>query len=159
MSSFAFSKGTYHVTEGLIENVDITTSSITMSENLDMGNNQIDNVADPTSALDAVNLQTLQTIGIVSIVTLTGTAWTSISSATIGSLMVHVTPIIAGGAGGVFSVVKTVATKDHAHVVRLGRMRGVSTNESLLIRWQASSGVELSKNGLGHDGTYTVKII
>ena len=160
MSSFGFAKGTYHITEGVVQNVDITTSSITMSENLDMGNNQIDNVADPTAALDAVNLQYLQAnAAIVSTITLTGTAWTSISSETIGSFTVYVTPIISGGASGIFHITKNVATKTSGHIVRLARMRGDTSNESLLLRWQTSSGIELSKNGTSHDGDYRVKIV
>lgn len=160
MSSFAISKGTYHVTEGLVQNVDITDSSITMSENLDMGNNQIDNVADPTDPLDAVNLQYLEAnAAVVSTITLTGTTWVSISSETIGSFMITVTPIITGGAGGIFSIVKNLATKNYGHTIRLGRMRGDSSNESLELRWQASSGIELRKNGAGHDGDYRVKVM
>lgn len=160
MSLFGVGKGTYHITDGLIQNVDITNSSIIMSENLNMGTNQIDNVADPTSALDAVNLQYLQAnAAIVSTITLTSISWISISSATIGSFIITVTPVIAGGSGGVFSIVKTVSTKSFPHVVITARMRGVSTNESLELRWQSSSGIELRKNGSSHDGTYQVKIM
>ena len=159
MSSFAFFKGTSHISEGLVENVDITNSSITMSENLDMGNNKIVNLADPTAALDAVNLQYLQTYAaIVSTITLTGTAWTNISSATIGTFKILVTPIIAGGASGSFEITKNVATK-LPHVVGVTKMRGETSNESLEIRWSVSSGIDLRKNGTSHDGTYTVKII
>lgn len=158
MSSFAFKKGTYYISEGLVQNVDITTSSITMSEDLDMGNNKIINLADPTDPLDAVNLQYLEAnAAVVSTVTLTGTAWTNISSETLGSFHILVQPIVAGGAGAIFDILKNVATR--LPFISEKKMRGETSNESLELRWNASSGIDLRKNGAGHDGTYRVKII
>lgn len=157
--SFAFIKGTAHVTGGIVQNVDITNSSITMSENLDMGNNQIDNVADPTEPLDAVNLQYLQAnAAVVSTITLTGTAWTTISSATFGSFIITVTPVVLSGPAYVFHIIKNLASKNYAYQDKRG-MRGDTSFERLELRWESASGIQLRKTGSGYDGDYTVKIV
>ncbi len=159
-SGFALHKGSQHITDGVVTDAVITSSSITMDEALDMGTNRVVNVADPVDAGDAVNLGYLTDhVVITAQVSLTGSAWTSIGTAlTFGSVMVAVTPVVFGGASSVIVLSKNDASKV-AHVVNTSRMRGIATGEWIRARWLASSDIEIRKTGSAHDGVYAVKII
>lgn len=149
MSLFAaFSKNNSTIINGQI-----------LSSKVDMDNEKITRLADPTVNSDAVtkyycdqNVSGFSTIT----VTLTSTSWTMILLNTSGSYDIIISNIIADGPCGKFTILKSGASRN-ASIQRWGSCSGTTTNERLEMRWLPNSGIELRKNGVNYDGTYRIR--
>lgn len=133
-----------------------------MSSTIDMDNQKITSVADPTAVLDAVNKQYCDqnsANGIPTLtVTLTGTNWNIILADTFGVFDIIISNIVVGGPTAKFTIMKPESNRN-ASVQRWGSNAGTTTFERLEMRWLPSTGIELRKNGNGHDGNYKVRYL
>ncbi len=155
----SFIKGKAHITEGAI-----TGTSITMDENLLMGNNKItglgtdaNDITDPTDAANKAYVDSVSG-GVPFTITLTGTTATQIDASTKGSFMVLVTNIVPDGPSGIFAICKR-DTMEAARINRVSHAKG-SSDEELSIEWTRTpvGTLKLKKNAVTVDGLYSVII-
>lgn len=149
----SFFKANAKITGGTIDNVVITDS------NIDMNNNKITTLGDPTLEQDAVNLRFLNTMLKKKVVTLSGSSFSTIDTVTRGAYNIAIYPDESTGAvngpAATFSVSKSKASK------QMGCMRMTSapadiTKEQLELQWLPNSSLELKKTNTNYDGDYCV---
>jgi hypothetical protein len=149
MSLPAFSKN-----NSIIKNGQILSSII------DMDTNKITTLGTPTAESDAVTKKYCDDNSLSGIptitVTLSGTNWNIILAVTFGVFDILVSNVVSGGPCAKFTVMKPEASRN-ASIQRWGSNAGTTTMERLEMRWSPNTGIELRKNGSGHDGTYKVR--
>jgi hypothetical protein len=149
MSSPAFSKNNSTIKRGQI-----------LSCIIDMGTNRITDLGNPIATQDAtpkfyVDQQVANGTPTLTI-TLSGTTWNMFLLDQFGTFDIIVSNIISGGANAKFTVMKPEASRN-ASIQRWGSNAGSTTFERLEMRWLPNSGIEIRKNGAGHDGQYKLR--
>lgn len=149
MSFPAFSKN-----NSIIENGRVLSSTI------DMDNGVITSIGPPISGGDSVNKTYCDANSIAGIptisVTLTGTNWNTILNNQLGAFDIMVINSVVGGPTAKFTILKSESNR-HASIQRWGSTYGTTSLERLEIRWLPNTGIEMRKNGSGHDGIYKVR--
>jgi hypothetical protein len=149
----SFFKANAKITGGTIDNVVITDS------NIDMNNNKITTLGDPTLEQDAVNLRFLNTVIQKKVVTLSGTTFSVIDNVTRGAYNLAIFPDESTGAlngpAATFSISKSKASK-HMGCMRLTSSPGDITSEQLELQWLPNSSLELKKSNTNYDGDYCI---
>lgn len=90
-------------------------------------------------------------------VTLTGTAFSTITTDTEGAFLISVKNIVTDGPSAVFSITKNEGT-ELPSINTLSSSPGTGTGEVLELQWNVAGDLELRKDGIAHDGDYTVTI-
>jgi hypothetical protein len=149
MSTPAFSKNNSTIRRGQL-----------LSCIIDMGTNRITDLGNPIGVQDAtpryyVDQAVANGTPTVTI-TLSGTTWNMFILNQTGTFDILVTNIVSGGANAKFTIMKPDASRN-ASIQRWGSNAGTTTLERLEMQWLPNSGVEIRKNGSGHDGQYKIR--
>lgn len=144
------------------KNNSIITNGQILSSKVDMDNEKITTLATPTAGQDAVNKDycdqnSANGIPIITI-TLTGTAWNTVLVNTLGVFDILVSNVVVGGPTAKFTIMKSEASRN-ASIAKWGGTAGTTSLERLEIRWLPSTGIELRKDGAGHDGQYKLRYL
>jgi hypothetical protein len=142
------------------KNNSIIKNGHVLSSKIDMDNEKITSVANPTSDQDACtkfycDLNSLSGIPIIT-VTLSGVTWNQVLLDQFGTFDILISNIISGGPCGKFTIMKSEASRNSS-IQRWGSSAASTTFERLEMRWPPNSGIELRKNGSNYNGSYKLR--